>query len=156
MKRGAKTVFVLFCFVLFLGPLWNEPFDWPIINIFETWGTSQHWSLLHQAPHIFPLLLNRIDQFLWHWKHMSPLQMFFKLQKERNNVWGFYSLWVIDCSLTSLLYPDGRSEGHQLWEYINRGISPCWKWWQTYAHLPFLHNEVLSLVPSFILKNGDK
>ncbi len=50
MKKEAQTVF-------FFLPLWNEPFDWPIINIFGTWGTSQHWSLLHQAPHIFPPFL---------------------------------------------------------------------------------------------------
>jgi hypothetical protein len=30
------------------------------------------------------------------------LQMFFELQKQRNNVWGFDLLWVFNYSLTSL------------------------------------------------------
>jgi hypothetical protein len=30
------------------------------------------------------------------------LQMFFDLEKRRNNVWGFNLLWVLKCSLTGL------------------------------------------------------
>jgi hypothetical protein len=27
--------------------------------------------------------------------------MFFELQKQRNNVWGFILFWILKCSLTS-------------------------------------------------------
>jgi hypothetical protein len=35
-------------------------------------------------------------------KALGELQMFFELQKERNNVWRFNLNWVLQCLLTSL------------------------------------------------------
>jgi hypothetical protein len=55
------------------------------------------------TPISFPHSFAELTSFCGTGSICGGLQMFFKLQKERNNVWGFYFLWVIDCLLTSLL-----------------------------------------------------
>jgi len=52
---------------------------------------TEHWTTLHQTPHIVPTPLPN-----W------GLQMFFEVQKQRNNVSGFNLKWVCKCSLTGL------------------------------------------------------
>ncbi len=62
----------------------------------------EHWTPLHQTPHIFPHPLSN-------WAILTALealdeglQIFFELQKQRNNVWGFHFLWLLKCSLTGV------------------------------------------------------
>ncbi len=64
-----------------------ENFKFEILICFNSFIT-EHWTPLHQMPHIFPILL-------WNWA-------IFQLQKQSNNESEFGFLWVLKCSLTSL------------------------------------------------------
>jgi hypothetical protein len=62
---------------------------------------TEYRTPLHQTPHIFPIPFPNWASF-WRWKLGGGPHVFFKLQKQRNNVWGFNLLWVLKCSLTGL------------------------------------------------------
>jgi hypothetical protein len=62
---------------------------------------TEHWTFLHQTPHVYPILL-------WNWELLATfetlgggLQIIFELQKQRHNVWRFELLSVLKCSLTN-------------------------------------------------------
>jgi hypothetical protein len=50
---------------------------------------KQHWTPLHQTPHIFPIPLLNADIFAVLKVLGGGIQMLFELQKQSNNVWGF-------------------------------------------------------------------
>jgi len=63
---------------------------------------SEHLTPMHRTPHVFPIPL-------WNWAIFvaleslsGGLQMFYELQKYKNNLWGFNFSWIFKCSLTSL------------------------------------------------------
>jgi len=63
----------------------------------------EHWTPLHRTRHIFPPIT------LLNWEIFAALealgegiQMFFQIQKQRNNVPVFTLLWILKCLLTSL------------------------------------------------------
>jgi hypothetical protein len=57
---------------------------------------TEHWTPLHQTPHISSIPLSNRAIFMMLEVLSEGLQMFFELQMQRNNV------WVLKCSLTSL------------------------------------------------------
>ncbi len=139
---GHKQFFFFF-FSLF------PPMEWAIwlAHCKYFWNMGHFPTLKPFTPNTpisFPHSFAELTSFCGTGSICGGLQMFFKLQKERNNVWGFYFLWVIDCLLTSLL------PSWEVWgalALVENGDKPM------YACLPFLHNEVLSFVPSFIWQN---
>jgi hypothetical protein len=91
-------------------------------NLYTSLGSSLNWK----KPPII-VLFN-----IWDSKnHLGGgLQMFFELQKQRNNSWGFDLLWVLKCLLTSLsTLVEGYILNPVLWIFDN--------WWVS-EHIPKL------------------
>jgi hypothetical protein len=69
---------------------------------------TKNWTLLHQTPSYLPHSYTESINFaVFAMLEVlgRGLQMFFELQKQRNNVSGFNLFWVLKCSLTSLSNP---------------------------------------------------
>jgi len=69
----------------------------PIIVLFNSWDSKNHLG--------------------------GELQMFFELQKQSNNSWGFDLLWVLKCLLTSLSTLQGYILNPVLWIFDNWWVS---------------------------------
>jgi hypothetical protein len=72
----------------------------PMSFLFLYWNEQflRRW----QTPHVFPIPLLKWAIFAMLKALGGGLQMFFELQKKRNNVWGFNLFWVLKCLLISL------------------------------------------------------
>jgi hypothetical protein len=62
----------------------------------------EHWTPLHQTPHILHIPLPNWDVFLVLETLGGRLNVFIELQNWSNNVWGFNLIWLFKCSFTYL------------------------------------------------------
>ncbi len=140
----------------------SNKFMFKNLNLFKF---THHQTLnpLHQTPHIFliPLWINLFFALLEALGE-EELQIFFKLQNQRNNAWQFDLLWVLNYSLTGLSLPytylckNPVSIQNQYWILSNLWWPKKWKttlyrWWLT-GYSPFWDprtlKKVLDLKPS--------
>ncbi len=72
------------------------------ILIYFNSPNTEHWTPLHQTPHILPIPLPNWHIFETLKVLGGGIKMFFEFQNQRNNLWGVDLIWVLKCSLTDL------------------------------------------------------